>query len=306
MTDFECPGLPADWINGWLAAVGVTVLDRRVRLRWSTHGTPVAVLSAADVDPVEAIVESWPDADLLNDMPIARRWRQTNQPMKQNVPVDVFRKRAQIVRRHPHSWTLSSTLTDLWIDKEQVENAPFNPPVPKGLTLHQRLMTLHGRLERDFLGERVLDSLAGQAVREQVNGLGFDHSRIGSLADDTDPWVDPVVEFLAFFGLAILPMRGTGVYRRYRRSATVAGRAYDSVRQRGWRRTGSEKFRRFTWPAWTHSLDSPGVDALLDAWKPDNKRTWPLLGVHAGWRTVGLKAKGKADPTKAYASERIL
>ena len=27
MTQLTCPGLPADWINGWLAAVGATVLD---------------------------------------------------------------------------------------------------------------------------------------------------------------------------------------------------------------------------------------------------------------------------------------
>ena len=50
MTQVTCAGLPASWLNGWLAAVGATVLDARIRLRWTTGGTPLAVLSASDVN----------------------------------------------------------------------------------------------------------------------------------------------------------------------------------------------------------------------------------------------------------------
>ena len=35
MARVTCPGLPASWINGWLAAVGATVLDSRIRLHWT-------------------------------------------------------------------------------------------------------------------------------------------------------------------------------------------------------------------------------------------------------------------------------
>ena len=62
------------------------------------------------------------------------------------------------------------------------------------------------------------DSFAGRAVRVKDNGLGFDQTRLGSLADDTSIWIDPVVEELAFFGLAILPVRGKGIDRRMSRS----------------------------------------------------------------------------------------
>ena len=302
MTDFECPGLPADWINGWLAAVGVTVLDARVRLRWSAHDTPVAVLSAADVDPIDAIVQSWPDAAVLLDMPIAKDWRQTNQPMERKVHVDVFRQRARMARQHPHSWTLSSTMTDLQVEKQgDVEHAPFDPSGP-GTTkwLHDRLMGLHKLA--DLSAERVQDSLTGRAVRAQHNGLGFDHSRLGSLADQTKIWVDPVVEVLAFFGLAVLPMRASGVDKR------LAPRADGRSRQRGWRRGQGrgEEARRFAWPAWTQPLDCHGIDALLDAWVPGDKSAWPLLGVRAGWRTVGFKPRGgQSDPTKAFGKERL-
>ena len=302
MNDFECPGLPADWINGWLAAVGVTVLDVRIRLRWSAHDTPVAVLSAADVDPIDAIVQSWPDAAVLLDMPIARDWRQTNQPMERKVHVDVFRQRARMARQHPHSWTLSSTMTDLQVEKQgDVEHAPFDPSGP-GTTkwLHDRLIGLQ-KLP-DLSAGRVQDSLTGQAVRAQHNGLGFDHSRLGSLADQTKIWVDPVVEVLAFFGLAVLPMRANGVDKR------LAPRADGRSRQRGWRRGQGrgEEARRFAWPAWTQPLDCHGIDALLDAWVPGDKSAWPLLGVRAGWRTVGFKPRGgQSDPTKAFGKERL-
>ena len=302
MSDFECPGLPADWINGWLAAVGVTVLDARIRLRWSAHDTPVAVLSAADVDPIDAIVQSWPDAAVLLDMPIAKDWRQTSQPMERKVHVDVFRQRAQMARQHPHSWTLSSTMTDLQVEKQgDVEHAPFDPSGP-GTTkwLHDRLMGLHKMA--DLSAERVQDSLTGRAVRAQHNGLGFDHSRLGSLADQTKIWVDPVVEVLAFFGLAVLPMRASGVDKR------LALRADGRSRQRGWRRSQGrgEEARRFAWPAWTQPLDCHGIDALLDAWVPGRKSAWPLLGVRAGWQTVGFKPRGgQSDPTKAFGKERL-
>ena len=39
----DLSGLPAEWINGWLAAVGATVLDARIRLHWMTDGVPLAV-----------------------------------------------------------------------------------------------------------------------------------------------------------------------------------------------------------------------------------------------------------------------
>ena len=60
MTQVTCPGLPGAWVNGWLAAVGATVLDARVQLHWTTDGAPLAMLSASEVDPVAALVESWP------------------------------------------------------------------------------------------------------------------------------------------------------------------------------------------------------------------------------------------------------
>ena len=300
MMEVECPGWRASWVNAWLAAVGATVLDERIQLNWTTGAEPVAVLSAKTVDPVAALIESWPDAQSLSRLPISRE-RQGAPELKRTVPLGVFVERARAARSHRGSWTLSSTMTDLSVNERgEVAHAPFDPSVPKGLTLHQRLIAVHEHV--DPCSDQVRDSLAGRADRVQANGLGFDQTRLGSLQDATDPWVDPVVEVLAFFGLALLPVRGGGTDKQLDRSADV------SARQRGWRQVaGSEERRSFSfhWPAWSQPLDSDGVDALLDAWSPEREDGWARLGVCAGWRSVQYERRGSNDSTRAIGAGRL-
>ena len=294
-----CRGLPASWVNGWLAAVGATFLDSRLRLHW-TEGGNLAVLSAADCDPVDALVESWPNEALLNDLPIAERW-QDEDVLQRKVDVNSFSQRAQVARGHSHAWTLSSTMTDLSVDKNgEVAHAPFDPTGPGTIKwLHHRLLKSHKHV-RQPSAERIRASLAGEAPRVQDNGLGFDPARLGSQADKTDAWTDPVVEVMAFFGLALLPMRGRGVDGR------LASRTSDDGgRQRGWRQlSGSRRYPCFYWPAWGHPLDFDGIDALLDVWNLYNKERLLPFGVHAAWRSVRYEPDGP-DRNRAYGSERL-
>ena len=102
MIEIACPGWGASWVNAWLAAVGATVLDERIRLRWTTDAEPTAVLSSETVDPVAALVESWPDAETLSDLPIARK-RQETAELKRTVPLEVFEERARATRSHTYS-----------------------------------------------------------------------------------------------------------------------------------------------------------------------------------------------------------
>ena len=301
MHEFTCPGLPASWVNAWLAAVGATVLDPRIRLRWTVEGAPVAVLSSDEVDPVEALAASWPDAAFLADLPIAESW-EGDSGLKRRVPVGQFVTRVEKARGHPFAWTLSSTMTDLSVDQNgEVAHAPFDPAGP-GTTkwLHHRLLRIHD-LAGSMSADRLRDSLVGHAPREKNNGLGFDNTRLGSLADTSDPWIEPVVELLAFFGLAMLPVRGRGADRRL-------GRIGDpDERQRGWRKAlkGNEPRRRFVWPAWRQPLDTAGIDALLDVWNPWREEAWVSLGVHAGWRSVEYRSRGSSDPTRGIGSEML-
>ncbi len=298
MTEMLCPGLPGWWVNAWLAAVGTTVLDDRIRLRWATDGSPVAVLSAEAGDPVDTLVESWPDAGLLADLPIAEDWRGAAR-LQRKVCVEAFTARARAARRHKHAWTLSSTMTDLCVDEQgEVAHAPFDPAGPRTIKwLHHRLLKVHGHV--DGSAARLSESLTGRADRVKDNGLGFDQTRLGSLSDASHKWVDPVVEVLAFFGLALLPVRGRGVDKR------LDGRADIAARQRGWQQAaGREEPPSFHWPAWSQPLDSDGIDALMDSWNPGRKDSWAQLGVHAAWRTVQFQVLS-ADRTRAFGAVRL-
>ena len=299
MTELVCPGWPASWVNAWLAAVGATVLDDRIRLRWTTDSEPVAVLDCTALDPVAALLESWPDTSALSALPIAEDWQGTTR-LQRKVPVETFAERVRAARGHQYSWTLSSTMTDLSVDESgDVAHAPFDPAGPGSIKwLHHRLLKVHGQL--DDTQARLQESLAGQADRVHDNGLGFDLTRLGSLSDDSGKWVDPVVESLAFFGLAILPVRGRGADRRLARFTDIA------VRQRGWRQPAeSEEQRSFHWPAWSQPLDSDGIDALLDAWSPEREDGWARLGVHAGWRTIPYQRRGDGDRTVGFGAVRL-
>ena len=295
-TEVICVGIPAGWINGWLAGVGAAVLDPRICLHWTARGN-AAVLSAREFDPLEALVESWPDKKTLLDLPIARHWRELG-ALRRNVAVDAFGTRARAARGHPQSWTLSSTMTDLCVDKSgNVQLAPFNVPVPKGLTLHDRLVAAHDNIPEPS-SRRIRESFMGDAHRVQINGLGFDQARLGSQSDASDRWTDPVVEVLAFFGLALLPMRGRGSDGRLERIV------FGDERQKGWRKP-EDGSRSFYWPAWSQPLDAHGIDALLDVWDPESQRQWPCVGVHSAWRTVSFQAKDPKDPTRAFGAERL-
>lgn len=300
---FKCPGLLASWINGWLAAVGATVLDSRLRLHWTEGASPVAVLSAGGEDPIAILHKAWPSTADLEDLPIAENWGEAGQ-LKRKVPVEDFMARVRAARSHEYSWALSSTLTDLCVDKNgEVAHARFDPAGPGTIKwLHHRLLKVHKKVE-ELSAEELTAWVENRLPRVQDNGLGFDQARLGSLADDTKPYVHPVVEVLAFYGLSVLPVRGKG------RDGDT-----ESV-QRGWQmwppgRDGPKR-RMFLWPAWRQPLDRHGIDALLDAWVRSHKSMnwkdkWALLGVHSAWRIVSYQPRGgSADRTRAYGSERL-
>ena len=307
MREVTCPGLPANWVNGWLSAVGITVLDSRLRLHWSSDAIPVAVILAQDADPVDILVSAWPCSTVLADFPVAETWPSKSttegERLPRKVPVEALRARMRAARRHSYSWTLTSTLTDLCVDDNgDAGHAPFDPAGtgPMGC-LHRRLTNAHAHIDFDSCRDWIQSSLEGRGRRVAHNGLGFDQTRIGSQSDkqpgNRNKWTDPVIEVLAFFGLALLPVRGAGVDRRLSPSAEL------SVRQRGWQKP-KKSGQCFFWPAWKQPLDRTGVDALLDAWNPEKPRTWDRYGIHAAWKSVQFMHSDR-DMTRAYGARRL-
>ena len=303
MAETACPGLPAWWLNGWLAAVGTTVLVPQMQLSWTDDPSPHAVLRLdGAADPVDAIAAAWPSDERIAAMPIARKWDDAGE-LKRKPQLTTYMSRAGAGRSHPDSWALSSTVTDLFVTdrdpaKATVAHSRLDPPAPKGVTLHDRLVSL---------ADAVIDASAqarqtfeGRGKRVRNNGLGFDVTRLTALADSSHNRVDPIIEVLAFFGLALLPVRGPGVT-----DGDPGVRESTAVRARCWHRLEDERSMRMCWPAWSVALRRGAIDALLDAWQPGSRSAWHSLGVHAGWRSVEYKGRSQNDSTKGIGSEPL-
>jgi hypothetical protein len=292
VTERECLGWRAGNLVGWLAAVGATTLDERLRLRWAGDDH-VAALSAAGTDPLDVLAAAWPSPDDIADMPIAKTWR-THVPFGQNPSPESFAERAVAADAHPHGWTLTSVVTDIFRRNGALPTAPFNPGAPAGRTLHDRLVKAHDAADvhaRTAGPEGSTGRIAASAdglLRVGGNGLGFTHARLGApeAKAKAELRVDPVAETLAFFALALLPV-GAEQRGRSRFSDPPGWR----IRQRGWReRQGRAEF---CWPAWRDPLDAPAIDALLGAWDPD--RDWARWGVRAAWATLRYDPGGSAS-----------
>lgn len=292
-------GWTADWVVAYLAAIGVTRLVPGAQLAWTEASSPVAVISTLEDRPVAAeIADAIPSAQDIEALSIARNY-QGSVELPRTVSVAAFRDRARLARATMDG-TLEATVTDLSSKPgEKTEHGPFDPSVPQGLTLHQRLVSIRAALPEEVPAEIVEVSMAGRARRVKRNGLGFDVRRIdASIQADTDKWIDPVTELFAFFGVLMFPVRG---------------KPPAFSRQRGW--TGGALGRgAFSWPAWSVGLDWWGIDALLDrfyeAGPPEKQRKWKrrtlaLLGIHAAFGSVSYQPRGSADATRGIGSERL-
>ena len=298
----RCPGLPADWINAWLAAIGATVLTPGLQLAWTDDALPIAKLRYSSKDPAAVLTESWPSRKRLVAMPIARDHPDSRVSIERRVQVEAFIERMTATRRHLDAWTLTSSMTDLAVENHEVRHGPFDAAGPGTIKwLHHRLVKTHSHVTDP--ATQIPASLMGIAELINDNGLGFDIARLR----EGKKFVDPVVETLGFFGLALFPVRGEGINHRNPRS-----------RQRGWQIDGSNTF---VWPAWGQPLDRYGVDALLDAWhgswrhrklrnstkyewKPD-RNIWKRLGVHAAWQSTRYAPASRSETNRGYGSMRL-
>ena len=304
MSEVECPGLPASWFNAWLAAVGTTVLVPELRLSWTTDADSRAVLCAAgDSDIAGLLAAAWPTSERIADLPIAENWR-GGRTIAPNVPLPAFRERAAVSRGHNDTWALTSTYTDLHVEEagdgdEIVARSRLAPAAPGPVgPIHRRLARVLGRVDEPLV--QLKATLEGRARRVSANGLGFDIARITATGDDSDKVVDPVLEVLSFFGMALLPIRGAGTRRRANERAWV-----QRARQRLWFRDPDDSRRmRLMWPAWRDPLTVQGIDALLDVWDPARTAEWHRFGVHAAWRAVEFFGQGK-DTTYGIGSEAL-
>ncbi len=278
-----CPGLPADWLNAWLAAIGALVLVPELRLRWSDDPVPLAVLTSSHDDPANLIAERWPTDERVANLPIARHL-DGHRELTLKPGLEAWDDRTDLARTSPDNWTLSSLFTDLAYDQRArahtVERGQLHTPMPgRDNTMHDRIRKLLRPVSATDIGA----TLDGISIRRSNYGLGFDLTRITSLGDVSAQMVDPVIEILAFHGLALFPTRGDG----------------NRKRQRGWPRRGELR-----WHVWDHDLSLHGVDAALDLFAAE-RRTSTVAKPKASWESVRYEPRGTNDATRGYGARRV-
>jgi hypothetical protein len=283
MREEHAPGLAVDWLNGWMAALGVCVLLPEVRLRWTDDPVPTACFAVQkEAPPLAELVEAaLPTEQDLSGLAIAR--------LERTVSLPCYADRARLARKSRDT-TLSSTVTDLVADVPQtggLPHSPFDPAAPGTTgTLWDRAKSCRRDIT-DPVGQ-LARTFAGRGIRTKNNGLGFDVRRLVAGVQDAEKRVDPVVELLAFCSLSLFPLRGNG------KADPLA---------RGWqgRASGTGSFR---WCAWSKSIDQWGIDALLDL-LPKARRDKKLaqrLGVARWYRSVPFR-HSERDMTRAYGAE---
>jgi hypothetical protein len=279
----RAPGLRASWLNAWLAALGVTVLVDSAKLSWIGKGVPIAILEIPSADDVVvALTKALPSLAQLDSLAIAR-------PHLERRVLPEQYKAAAAHARSNHDFSLAVSLSDLAArdDTGTLPHGPFDPPVPRGETLWDRLRRCRETLDKAGpVQELVRRSLEGSGQRFAINGLGFDATRISD-TDVSDKYVDPVIEYLAFWGLAFFPSRGNG----------------KTLRPRGWRPTPPA----LQWPVWEPSLDRWAIDALLGLAFQKEAKAWQGMGIgiYAAYETVRYRASGD-DRTAGFAAKRVL
>jgi hypothetical protein len=295
MPTTPAPGLPADWLNAWLAAIGITLLVPDTRLSWTTAPRPTAMFHHATADLPAQITEQLPTTTEIAALAIARHRPPDVEELSRKVHITAYTRRCDPARAIG-DLSLGATVTDLGaagsdtrqhtsMDLNDLKHSPLDPPVPQGRTLHDRIDACRRQLDVDPTAQ-IHATLAGTGNRVSGNGLGFDHTRFVNPADPIGGvWVDPVLELLASVGLLLLPARGDGTTASFR----------------GW--TGPPmREGAFTWPAWRPPLTCAGIDALLDRfWDHQHLGTT----ISRRYTSIPYKPRGSADSTRGYASRPV-
>jgi hypothetical protein len=236
--EHDAPAWTADWINGWLAAIGVTVICPDIKLCWTNTTTPTAIFTTTTPDNIaETIAAHFPPKTFLDDTAIANT-------AKQHPEDDDYVKGAQQARDKA-DWYWASSYSDLGPignkKEDHYRKSLFYPGVPKGIKLTDRV----ANIAKQSWGKAtdIELSMNGALPRVQGNGLGYDPKRLIDPAyPHSDVAIDPVVESLAVFAMLLFPVRGNG-YRTNTR--------------------GETNTTRFRWTTWNKPMDLAAIDATF-------------------------------------------
>jgi hypothetical protein len=297
LVSVDAPGLPADWLNAWLAAIGVTVLLPEVKLSWTDDVVPYAVFWVPDGTNLPAALHrQLPSTADLAEMAIAPDGPGGKLGQKLN-DLTLYRERAVYARRRKDT-TFPSAYTDLAPEPDNEPSSAgrgqFNVGMEGKETLWRRLSKClsalgdEPRQGADLIAASLGCCGASRRPSLSANGLGFDPRRLPSGADASDDWpaVDPVVEVLAFFGIQLMPVRGNG----------------KMVLQKPWVRSASGS-TSLVYGCWRAPLDSWAIDGVTDVMMGGPRSASSNL-FHAWFRVVRYQTRG-SEKKVAYFSASL-
>lgn len=274
----EAPGLPANWINGWLAAIGVTVLLEDVTLHWTDDVVPHAVIGTTNhQDLASAIVSALPEPEELANSEVAYELP-GYEPFAGQPTLSSYIQRSQLERSNHHSCVASyaTDLVELKVkgDDIVITKSAFNVAAQGRNYLHNRALTCLNLVVLSESDPRstVEAALEGRGSRVSSLGLGFDIRRFsaGVQGRRPSPRIDPVIELLCWFALELFPVRGDG----------------KKPRTRLWRRDLLQR-GNLQWSTWDTPNDRWAIDARLD--QPPSFRSqqiFSLVPFHADGNDV--------------------
>lgn len=270
MEQIVANGWTADWLVGWLASIGLTYRDREIKLSWTDEPVPCAVFHVTSVEQLEAAV---PTIAEVEQLAITRHLVERHElPRKPTSEQYADRSR---LSRETGDLTLGATLSDIGVEVgKDLPHSPFDPPVPKGLTVAERLLALTPKLEENGLPL----SFDGAGRTAVSNGLGFDLRRLAANSVPGRRAADAHAETLAFFGSVLFTQCGRGT--------------------RGWKEESIFRTGAFQWATWHRPLDWAGIDSFLDHFYAKTRNGASL--VPRVFESVAYRPTGSADPTRGY------
>jgi hypothetical protein len=269
----KAPAWRADWINAWLAAIGVTVICEEARLAWTSDPIPSPVFHVPIGFNLSAeLADRMPAPSIVQDCSVRHITGQN--PTESQYILGASEARAT------GDWLWSALFTDLGpIRKPRGREGAFDkslfyPGMPGTAPISKRLSDIAKLTWANDAD--ITASMGGYLPRQQGNGLGFDQKRLLSPADPSGGvYIDPVAECLAFFALTLFAVRGD--------CSNVMTR-------------GEQRGRPFRWRTWAPPLDLAGIDALL-ALPPDPSTVT--------FELVTYRKKSTNEATAAYFSRVV-
>lgn len=268
MTAITADAWTADWLVGWLAAIGVTYRCRNAALSWSDESSPRALIHGVTIETLRA---AFPTREEICSISVSDALSDGSE-LPRNPSHAQYAHRAQLARENQDLF-LGVISSDIGSSGAEVKHhSPFNVPDGSGRTFGSRVRKTY----EDAIKVDLESSLNGFGRVGKSQGLGFDLRRIQPKPVPTKAFTDPCAEIFALYGILAFSQVGNST--------------------RGWLRPQSH-LGAFKWATWDPPLRWHGIDALLSEFHSNSHAA--AATVRRQFQSLAYQAQG-AENTRGY------